>query len=245
MKIRMFPLLVAALFPLFSTAQAQVILGVDFGVTSSPVQAGYSAFGITSGSIAGPVTNSYTELNTTYTTGTVSITLAAGNTLLGTSNLTARDRLAPSTDSGSFTYSNLYRDFINTSANGNMTIGLTGLNASTAYQLTLYAYDNSNGRTMTFTDFTTGSAGATGSITWTAGATFDSTTLNSVYSTTLNVTSDATGALVIRDIPTGSAPALINGLQLIAVPEPSSIGLCLVAAGGLVLSIRRRSTSAR
>lgn len=232
--------LAAAVLVSASVSQAQLLLGVDFGVTNSAVETGYSGFGITSGTLAGPSTKSYTGISNLYTTGTVAVTLAAGNTTTATGNLTARDRGTPSTNSGTFTYSDIYRDFINPSAGGNLTIGLTGLNANTQYTLTLYAYDNSNSRTMTYTDYTTGSAGASGTITWTAGYTFGSTTSNDVFSTTLTLTSDATGSLVIRGT-SNSGGAIINGLQLSAVPEPSTVALCFVAAGIVVLRARRRN----
>lgn len=219
-------------------SQAQLLLSVDFGVTSSPVETGYSAFGITSGTLAGPSTKSYTGISNLYTTGTVAVTIASGNTVTATGNLTARDRTAPSTNSGTFTYSDIYRDFINPSSGGNLTLGLTGLNANTQYTLTLYAYDNANSRTVTYTDYTTGSAGASGSISYTAGYTFGSTTPDSIFSTILTVTSDANGSLVIRATPS-SGGAIINGLQLSAVPEPSTVALCFLAVGIVALRARR------
>ena len=206
-------------------SSAAPILNVDFGASSSPVETGFQAFGIATGSVTGPVTK---------TLGGYDVTVAVGTTLTGTGTLTARDRAAPAADSGAFTYSALYRDFINPTTTSAMSIGVAGLTGNTQYKIGLYAYDNSNTKTITFTDYTTGAAGNSGQVPFTAGATFTS---NDQFATFFNATTNSAGNLVFR-ATSNSGGALISGLVIDSVPEPASIGLMSLAA--LALYRRRR-----
>lgn len=118
-------------------------------------------------------------------------------------------------------------------------IVLSGFDPNTAYELTFYAYDNGHTHTMKFWD--TGGTGNTplGTVSYTAGS---PPTTADQYSTTFQLTSDATGALAITVTATFQEGYLtrVNGFEVAAlVPEPASIAL--LAAGGVSLMARRRA----
>jgi len=214
------------------------LLGVDFGTsTPSPVETGFQGFGASTGGSTGPLTATYTGLDTAQSSGSVALTLATGNTLAGTGTLTARDRTGNSTlvDQGSFTYAELYRDVIN-SNNSALSLGLSGLNPNTTYTVKFFIYDDLATKTITFTDFTSGAAGTSGSVSFAAGYQFSSSTSNDQFATLLTVTSDIAGKLVFRS-STSSSPAQIGGMLIQVAPEPTSLGL---SALGLVALGRRR-----
>lgn len=137
------------------------------------------------------------------------------------SNLVARDRGIPGTDSGSFTYSAIYRDFITATFQG---IQLSGLAANFSYDVTFYAYDNSGSRTQTFTDATPGSTGLSGTVTYSAASAFNSSTPNNSYSTTINAKSDAQGRLYFTESGVGtggsSSVALFNAVMVDSIGTP-------------------------
>jgi hypothetical protein len=234
MKSLKLPLYLAGLLllPAFLSAQT-TFLSVDIngGTGSTATQSGFTALGLTTGSGTGPVTTSFTGLSATYTeTGTVGLTLT-----FTTTAYTARDRSTIVANTGSFTYSDLYRDFVNASVTGgNLTFGFTGLLANTTYQLRFYAYDATSTvgstKTFTFTDWTSGNAGtggSTGSVTYTPGvSTFTGAAGdNYLYSTSITATTDASGNLSIRETMGGSYAALFNGFEISSmssVPEPST-----------------------
>lgn len=218
------------------------ILGVDFGTNSSTVESGFQRFGVGTGETTTDVTKSYTDLDSTLTSGTVSINLS--NAVNSSTTMTSRDRtgMAAISDTGTFTYGGLYYDFINLTGTGSidtMAITISGLLANTQYSLTFYAYDDNNSRTMTFTDYTSGTAGVSGSITYTRDTAFNSSTLNDIYSTTLIVTADATGKIVIRDKASGGG-AVISGLTIAEIPEPATLGIGAISLISLVISRKRR-----
>jgi hypothetical protein len=238
------------LLPALLSAQT-TFLSVDINAGSSVTQSGFTSYSLTSGTGVGPATTSFTGLSTADTaTGTVGLTLT-----FPTTNYTARDRVTTAADTGSFTYNNLYRDFVNASSNGgNLTFSFSGLLANTTYQLRFYAYDGNSSagatKTMTFTDFTTGSPGtgaSTGSVTFTVGSsTFTGAAGdNYLYSTLITATSDSSGALVIRETTGGSYAALFNGFEISSissVPEPSTYAAIFgtLALAGAVVSRRHR-----
>ncbi|MDR1280969.1 MAG: hypothetical protein LBK99_09125 [Opitutaceae bacterium] len=239
------------LLPAFlSPLPAQTFLSVDIGAGNNPaastIQAGFASIGIPTGATTGPIERTLAGLDTEFTaTGTVVFTIASGNTLAGTGQFLTRDRGTPSTDSGSFTYSDIYRDTVlRTGSNANgatATLGFSGLNANTLYEIRFFTYDNdaSSSRTMTFTDWTTGVAGNTGSITFTGGYIFTDTTDNHIFSTTITATTDASGKLLIRETPGGSYSALLNGFQLthVSAAVPESAATALMATGAVCLAI--------
>ena len=131
-----------------------------------------------------------------------------------------------------------------------MTIGLSGLLPNTEYDIRLYSFDNSESGTSVFSS-TYGNGTQTTSISWTAGYAFSGTDPNSnmVFSSVLRLLTDSSGNLVILNTRTnaGTNPnrqAVITGLEVIAIPEPSTVGMIL-AAGALVMILspsRRRAS---
>ena len=136
----------------------------------------------------------------------------------------------------------LLRDFLyNTSTTTPQTVTLTGLSASTPYNLYLYVGGNSNGRQTVFTIGTT-------SLTATF-ADADTTFVNGDnYVAYTGVTSSAAGTIAINYFAGTGNEGDFDGLQITpvaaAAPEPSSValtGLGGVAMAGFVLRRQRRA----
>lgn len=190
-------------------AHAEVVARFDAGdTTAGSVQSSFVAIGTagsTPAAYAGP---------RTVISGLVSLRLTGGANLAGattkdvsgdfnsTGNLLSRNRNTPAADVGSFTYSDIYRDFVTANVLG---IQLSGLAASSNYAVTFYTYDNSGNRTQTFTDVTPGGTGDTGTVTYTAASSFTAGTANDIFTTTLNAASDANGRLFFTETGVGTA----------------------------------------
>lgn len=221
------------------------ILGVDFDVSGAAnTQSGFQSFPITSGNTNGPLGQAFPVSDPGVTSGSVTATVANGTSAAGTGVLLTRDRSTP-TNTGTFTYANLYRDVLvaNPSAT-TLVLQLSGLNPSTSYAVELFSYDNSNSSaTVTFADMTAGSSGGTASYTYAGGTSnFNATTSNDVFGRTLTATSTAAGVLTFGVTTTSSnnSQAELNGFQISATPEPSSLAIS-IGAGALLLARRRRS----
>lgn len=235
-----------------SNLEAQLLLSMDFntlpaGQSVSPTESGYTGVTVNNAEFTGPFTTSFTGLSTSLSSGTVGLTIAAGTTLTSTGAMLSRDRPATTADNGSFTYQALYRDFIiskyTTGGIPKMTIGLSGLNASTEYLVTFYAYDNNNSGTISLQN-TTGTGSQSGSISWTAGYAFNGANANenAKFSTTLRVQTDTLGNLTFLNTTTSGAgfQGILNGIQVTAVPEPTAIALVIAGCGLLFLRRRHR-----
>lgn len=206
-------------------------LAVDFGQTQTPslVEPGFNGFKVTNLAVAGPVIQTYGGIGVTVTNGA---TVNAAGDLTATGLVNARDRGQPATDGGTFTYNDVYRDFVTNGAT--MAVQITGLLPETPYEVTFYAYDHNNSRTQTFTDITGATAAspngvniALGSIAWTAPATFGGTTPNDVFARSITATTDAAGRLTFKQTGTGSTTVL-NALRLWAPPpKPAHVGSTL------------------
>ncbi len=215
--------------------------------TAAQVQSTFTGIGVAAPFPANPPAYQGPQ---TAVSGTVTLLLAANTTLAAATtkdgngdfnsigNLVVRDRGTPSSDSGTFTYSDVYRDFITANFQG---IELSGLTADFNYDVTFYAYDNSGNRTQTFTDVTPGSTGLSGSVTYASGSTFNSSTPNNIFATTVNAKSDPQGRLFFTESGVGTAGsssvALFNAV-VVSVPEPSSSIIVIGALG--MLGFRRR-----
>lgn len=151
------------------------------------------------------------------------------------------------TNSGSFTYANLYNDFVYTNGapglDPTIHFSISGVTPNKLYALTFYSYDNvlnsALSETSTFTpiDNTTG---GTGMVTYAPGTVLTS---NSEFSTTIYVSS-TTNTLDISASANNQVEASdglrVNGFTLSDVPEPSSLAALVgLAATGLILVARR------
>ena len=214
-------------FFIASALGAESVLRVDFGKSTlplSPVQSDFVSFATSVNAAQGPLKETFSGLGNQWTqNGTLTVTLASGPSLTDTNNLLSRDREEVSEDNGAFHYRALYRDTIIAQNKPHMVISVAGLKPETIYDVRLFAYDNTEQGTSTFTDETgTGSESAT--ITWTPQFDFvgDKDDINEVFSTTLRIKSDNQGNITILNqrMQSSSAnrQAIINGLEIQPVP---------------------------
>jgi hypothetical protein len=231
----------ALLLPAVSLSAATPILSVDFGTTqTSKIENGFSAFEVTNVGVAGPVTKTFGDYTVRITNG---ITVDGSGFLNASGTVNARDRFptTPLADTGTFTYNHVYTDFVTQGIDTGVQI--TGLAASTSYEVRFYTYDHSNSRTQTFKNLTGGANTTLGTFGWTAGTTFGSSTADDIYSVGYTVVSDASGRLTF-DINNAGGTTLLNALvitDLSTVPEPSSFALLLgTVALGVAFRRRRR-----
>ncbi|HEX8916505.1 MAG TPA: hypothetical protein VF796_29405, partial [Humisphaera sp.] len=207
-------------FGFAASSASAAVLAVDFGSTTNvSTETGFQPFGVVEAGAPGPVSQSFAVADPSVTSGSITVTLANGSSIAGTGVLLARNRGAPA-DSGAFTYGELYRDLaIANPSNTTLQLQLAGLNPSTQYDVTLYAYDPNNGGTVTLTDVTTGAPGTVQSYTYAAG----SVTANEQYGRTFRVTSTVDGTAAFTSTTNfNSSQGLLNGFQISAVPEPAS-----------------------
>jgi len=198
-----------------AAANAAVVGSFDLGdPTAASVQTsftGMGAAGTAPAAYAGPqsaASGSVTLLLAGGSSVATATTKDASGNFNSTAQLVARNRGIPAADIGTFTYSDIYRDFITANVLG---IQLSGLAANTAYSVTFHAYDNNGGRTQTFTDVTVGGTGFTGTITYTANYAFAGSTPNNVFAATVNATSDASGRLQFTETGVGNTNVAVLG----------------------------------
>ena len=218
---------------LLMTSEARAsFLSLDFGAAGFG-QAGFQNV-TPSTSVATASFPFTTPSDVTSGTTTVGLTSSAGNF-----RVIDRGTAANNLPAGG-AFNNLYRDAVLPNDGATLTIGITGLNASTSYQLDLYSYDAQPVvRQETFT--VTGGTLTGGTPTPSGNAvTFTANTVpNNQYddAARLTVTSTAAGSITVVQSSTSTVPFL-NGLEISAVPEPTSLGL--LGVGGLGLLARRR-----
>jgi hypothetical protein len=153
------------------------------------------------------------------------------------------DRGVP-TDSGSFTYGELYRDFNYTNGAGagiNYVLSGTAIHPGIQYQITWYAYDFNaiSGTTVTFSPTAlSNTAGSTGSVTYPAGGSGVPTSDNQYSFTGIWTATD--NSLEITALADPGNPR-VNGFEIVALPEPS-VGICALA-GGIMFVCRRARRS--
>ncbi len=183
-----------------------LLLRVDFGLTNAPVESDGAWQGFTL-----PASTTAKSTGMVFATGsaTVTVTLASGASLNG------RDRGQPATDSGALTYASVYRDLIQSTSGGSITMGIAGLRPSVPYVVRLWIYDYGNANNAVFTnrDLTAGHNIALGALTNNyAVAPLDD---NADYRVSGVVTSDAGGTLVLLiAAPSAATAARVNGLEI-------------------------------
>ena len=204
-----------ALLTAIGSANAATILAIDFNNGSSPTETGFigqNSSGINHTTTAGDITVNFSGQQGTFDRG------ASG----GTNN-------------------DFYRDFIfdNFNDSPDMTLTLSGLGiaASTAYEMTFYAYDSGDATRKT------GFAGISGTTGTTLGPVIsqDTGVPDSLdeYAVTGTFTSDNSGSLTfgIDGLPNGGERTVLNGFSIAAIPEPSA---ALLGGLGLLALLRRR-----
>jgi hypothetical protein len=117
--------------------------------------------------------------------------------------------------------------FYLTNANAKFTIELGGLDPLTAYQVVFYGQQDGGG-------------GSNPSDIWFGTGAGTGVTLDSQFDANFaSVTTDASGDLAFTwAVPGGNTLAAFSGIQVAAIPEPSSAAL--LGLGGLALTLRRR-----
>lgn len=239
--------LLALSFPAISFGQT-VLLSVDFGASGEDTETGFSSFG---GALDNTTTSTFDSFTTdgSFTSGTTTISLTSDS-----GNLDSRNRDDIS-DSGAFTYGDLYEDFaFSRDAGSILTIEFSGLNANTGYVVTFFAFDRGGATppddtiTNIVTHVTDGASSPTGQ------TTFNPTVLptdNLQHGIVLTAVSNSSGVLTFDMSSTGRstnplsfAEPRLAGLQIATIPEPSTYALLLaVAVAGCAVTRRRRHSS--
>lgn len=234
------------------SAEAAVILAVDFGGGSSNLQSGFQGFtNPVDGAIS--ATQTYSGITVTINGGTA----PEGSTAPG--YLNARDRPHAPANSGDYSNYSLLRDrIVSTGGTQGLMLTISGLLPNTEYVLQVWGFDaraavtgeNVGGKpgTNILWDSTGGSDLQYDGYTTTAG---ELPIDNNSFSITMMsrgpddiFTTDSDGTIVVRSYnPTGSTridgTGIMNGFVLSQIPEPSASLLAVVGAS-LVLSRRRR-----
>lgn len=237
------PLVVAIVLLAASHANA-ALLNIDVNAANpapSPTQAGYYSLDVTD--------SSGTSISKTFT-GVDTLVAPGGSVTLGISASTlfvTRDRASTPGDNPPFTLSNLYRDWMGCSG-GPLAITLQGLAANSRYDVSFYSYDDANAsnpvsNTDTFTNTTSGASSPSGSITYglAGGGTVSA---NDQYKTTLSAISDSFGSLSFDESSVGpQGGPVLNGLEIVAVPEPAAALFGLVGIAGILRHRRGRMQS--
>ncbi len=229
MKASNFAALSAATLSLIaSSATATTLLKIEFREDD---QAGFNLWP-TSSPLTG--TSSTANFSTpTTTSGTTAITMTATTSLGQAFN---RGTISDGTPAG-FTYSNLYRDLLIASTpTGRLTLTASGLDANTAYNFTLFAWDpgDSTDRVREWTVETGSGVPASAQLNW-----VDPLVDNNTFAMNFEITTDATGSFSLSDTSANPQGSAINGFILEQIPEPSTALLAVFGAFGLFS--RRRS----
>jgi len=237
----------------FAASSYAQLLSVDFNSINnappSPTLTGFQAFNIDR-AVNAARTASFTASDSSI----VTVILPNGAT-------SSRDRGAVA-GTGSFTYSDLYRDLAVQIAypspaaggatptlaavNAVTSLKLTGLSLSTDYTIRLWSVNPGNDNNSVFEWFNNtpqtftmqGSEASLGTIT---NKSTPAPTSNTDYSVFGTVRTNQSGELYFRHSATAGTGSL-NGFELTAIPEPSTV-MALVVGGALVLVVHRRRTA--
>ena len=233
----LFLALLMAAVTIAPAARAGVVLAVDFDSFSSvdDTETGFNKWNVGFNDFNGPSSMVFGAYTATIA---ADITVDGSGNINGTGAMLGRERTSPNVDAGSFTYDDLYRDLL-LGKTGVISLEVAGLDLNTAYNVTVFAYDDSGSGSTTFTNRTGGASATLGTISWTAATVFDSSTPNNIYALTSSVTSDSSGRIIISSVGPSNGPGRINGFIIESVPEPSA-ALLLGFLGLTGLAVRRR-----
>jgi hypothetical protein len=131
-----------------------------------------------------------------------------------------------------------YRYFSGNASTAGISIDLSGLGANGEWDVYFLSQGNAESRTTQFrhfdgvtTNVLTAANPVQASTTWTAGANY----------VKFSVTADASGnASFDASSLSGNNSGSLNGIQLVAIPEPATIGLIGLAGVGLIVARRFR-----
>lgn len=203
-----------------SAAAPRLDLAFDFGSTLDANQAGFRPFCIPQGNRNGPFTTTCRQVPTA--SGAVTLSVAAGDAADATAQMNSRDRATNGfpTDLPNIPGDTL-RDFVNPAANNPIWISLAGLDPGAKYEVTVWAYDHSNSKTITIADFTSGSAGKSAQIAIVKATDF-SAAAEDVQTAVLVLQANASGALVLKETSSSGTPVL-NGFRVRATPGSATV----------------------
>ena len=245
MQMRSLCIAAMAALALPMSAEAAVILAVDFGGGTGNVQSGFQGFtNPADGGISG-----------TQTYSGITVTVDGGTNTSGTGSagfLNSRDRTHAPPNAGAYSNYSLLRDrIVSTGGTQGVMLTISGLAPDTDYVLQVWGFDTraavtgenvgAKPGTNILWDNTAGSDYELGRYTMAAG---DLPVDNNSFSITSTLTTDSSGTIVVRSYnPTSSTridgSGIMNGFMLSQVPEPSA-SLLAVAGASLFLSRRRR-----
>lgn len=242
-----------------SFAASVSILNVDFN-TAGPTSPTTSALdgngvGFRSFNASDGLSKTFTGLNPSLTTGSVTVTL---------NGLDAwRDRGYPIIGGGSLSgaYKDLYRDFVSFAHNGATSLTLTGLAPNTDYDFTVQSFDMNVLGFQTLNIITqvidTTPAGSTNGLStniYYATNVDPSASIVNVNgpagaSGSFNARSNAAGMLAFAFSEDTTGFPRINGFELSAnpsqLPEPASLPLLLIGLASMAVSKRRHMLRAQ
>jgi hypothetical protein len=246
-----------------SSVASAALLSVDFndrtggaGSTPSNTQTGFGAWKMSG-------TTAPSSAAETQAVGAYSVTLQAFDDHQDENSVTAGiqdttgqidDRLRTTpTNSGAFTFADLYDDIIfagtSTGPTGGMDLKVSGgaLLPNTQYVVSIYDFDNGSTpapqpRTASWLDGNNGDA----LVLATAMATATPPTTNEQYKFSGIAQTDAAGVLFVKGRNTTANAAnggvsigvIINGFEITEIPEPASLALFLAAAA--LVQLRRQ-----
>ncbi len=203
-----------------SSAHAAVLLDFNgWSGSSGPTQSGWDGYTLGGSGV--------------YSEYTVAVTA------IPTSVLQGRDRGANNPpNGGSFTLSDMYRDFLYVDSGNGVNIVISGLTANAQYSGRIWSYDYAQRATAASTFATDWSVNSVLVADNYSFAGWGLPTTDTIASFAFSTTANGAGQITIQGLRVTGNGVGINGLQLDLVPEPASA--MLASLGGVCMLARRR-----